>query len=161
MNAEKKNSLTRRLQIILLVLASILFIYGFPSAKAAGEARAARNAAEDVELTVTDKSIKSVWSSSMRFEFACTIKNNSDVTLDGISGAFKIMDRDGKVLSSGTASFSGEFEPDGEYDFKLNWETDITEKTMKIYDYDFEDLRFSYEIEEVTYNGYHTVEVDK
>ena len=161
MNAERTNAIIKKVTIILLVIATLVFFYGCISAKQAGEERAARKAAKKIELVVTEKQNSSVSSYSISCDFVCTIKNESKVEINGIVGTFKIMDQNDNVLSSGEASFNGDFKPESEEDFKLNWRMDITEKHKQVYEADFSELKFSFEIEEVTYNDFETVEIKK
>ena len=161
MDAKKKNLITKRVQIVLSVLAVLVFFYGCVSAKQAGEERKVRRAAEKIELTVTEKFNESVSFSSLEYDLLCTLKNDSKVKIDAVSGTFKIMDLEGNVLNQGEAELWGEIEGKSEKEFKLTWRTDITEKGQKIYESDISSLTFSYEITEITYDGYEVVEIKK
>ena len=161
MNIKSKSGLAKQIQIILLILTTLVFFYGFPIAKEAGEERKIQKAAEKIELIVTDKINESKSYRSLEYDLLCTIKNDSDVTFDAISGIFKIMDLDGNVLSEGEAKFSGDLEGKSEKKYKLTWTSEITDKNMKAFESDFSNLKFSYEIKEITYNGFETVEIKK
>lgn len=161
MKVERKISITNTIKVFLIVLATVIFFYGCTVSKEAGEKRAIVNAAEKIEFTVVEKENEKLMYSNTKCDFVCVIKNKSNAEFDRISGAFKIMNFQGKVLSSGKASFSTYFEAKSEYEFKLTWEMDYDENSIEILESDFSKLRFSFEVEEIIYDGYEVVKVKK
>ena len=58
----------------------------------------------------------------------------------------KITDMDGNVLSSGTASFRGDFTAKSENFFTLNWSMDITDDAKELWETDFSMLNISFDL---------------
>ncbi|MBR4872834.1 MAG: hypothetical protein IKV00_03240 [Clostridia bacterium] len=159
MNENDKLGICLLSQIVLLIVATFLLFSNFYTARQAGVARDMRRAAKKIEFVVTDKENEFASSNYVRYDLICSITNDSRKTFNKISGTLKIMDQKGNVLSSGEAWFSGTFEPGSKKEFRLSWESSITDKALQAYEADFSELKFSYIIEEVTYDGYRVVEI--
>lgn len=160
MIAEKKNKLTKKAQTVLLVISCIVFIYGAVTSYQAEVIRSLEKAAEKFEFAITEKTNDRITSSSFYYNFGFIIKNNSDKNASRIEGTLKIMDKDEKLLSSGTAYFSSDFKPGAEKMFNLNWEMDMTSSGEQIWESDLDDLIISYDIETMYFEDGQMVEVD-
>lgn len=151
MTYEDNLKITKKVQIIAFVLAAIVFIYGFFTAKAAGEQREYESEATKFELVTTDKINDKHNNYSVYCDFKCTVKNNSSKIATKVDGTFTIFDKDGNMLSTGTAYFSSSFDPGSETNFNLSWKMDKTDNAVEIWNTDFSDLRIEYVVQEVTF----------
>ena len=86
MKIESKIAITKIARIVLIVLATFVFFYGYGASKKAGQERKIQRAAEKIELIVTERTNEHVMYSSAKCDFFCTIKNNSKVEINKISG---------------------------------------------------------------------------
>lgn len=157
----KKVETIKKIQAILLIIATIAFFVGVKHSADAGEVRKYQKASKQFEISVTDKENKINYPSYATCTFNCVIKNNSKFSASNISGIMKITDKQGKQLSYGKASFSGDFIPGEELTFSLDWEMKINENTAEIWNSDFDSLRVSFEITEITFKDYGMFEIEK
>ncbi|MBE6602339.1 MAG: hypothetical protein E7637_07550 [Ruminococcaceae bacterium] len=157
MNAILKSKPAKIIHVFLWILAVILFAYGAGASTRAETERALKKAANQFEIQITDKSNDRTTSYDIYCNIKFTIKNNSDKQATKVSGSMKITDMDGNVLSSGTASFRGDFTAKSENFFTLNWSMDITDDAKELWETDFSMLNISFDIEEITFDGNHTV----
>jgi len=159
MNATKKLSTVKLIQTFLLVVAIVTFLVGFVNAREAGAERkyqkAAQKAAEEIEITITDKVNTRAYGSSVEFDYTFSIKNNSDIAVNYIVGVMEVKNADGTVLSSGEAYFGTTMNtternytvgPEKETIFTLHWDMDMSDAAVELWETDFSDLTISYEI---------------
>ena len=148
------------LLLVVSILAFLFNVYGAYSAdQDRANARAAKRAAKQIELVVTNKANGREGYSSVTFEFSMDITNNFSEPINYIEGVFTIMEKDGNVLSYGNANFGTDYTTTTDRAFKfpskstqkytLSWDSDITDNSIKIWNSDFSDLRFSFEVTRV------------
>ena len=113
-----KGKTLKIIQVVLLVLAILVFFYGIGVAREAGEERAIKRAANKVEITVTEMQPNMYQSCC---DFRLKIKNDSNRDFSKIEGTLKIYDRDGELLSEGTVYFTGDMGPDSQKSFTLSY----------------------------------------
>ena len=153
----------RTLLTLLLVASILVFLFNVYGAYSADQdranARAATKAAEKIELVVTGKANGRSSYSSVSFEFSMDITNNYSEPINYIEGVFTIMDKDGNVLSYGNANFGTDYTTTTERAYKfpsketqrytLTWNSDLTDNSTEIWNSEFADLRFSFEVTRV------------
>ena len=172
MNATKIMDYIKKAQIALVVLAAILFIFGCVSSSEAGKKREnerlAREAAEGIEISITEKTNDSWSSSYAEFNFDFVIKNGCDVGLEYISGVFKVMDQEGNLLTSGDTYFGTSIisvahdptlDANEEKTYTLSWRMDSSENSEKIWKSDFGALSVSFEVKKIRVAKGETVDV--
>ena len=151
---------------ILVVIASIAFVYGLGASvngKIKREERReneriqglCQEAAEDCEIAITNKVNSYEYSSSLKVELTITIENKYSMAINYIEGELEIMDSEGNVLSSGTAYFGTtatttergySFPADSKETYTLKWEMNKTAGAVQIWNSDYSTLSFSYKI---------------
>lgn len=157
---EKKLNLLGKIKTVLLILAIGAFLFGVVTSYKAGKERSYERAAQEIEITITNKINKRAYSDSVSFDFSFLIKNGSDLSLDTFAGVMKISDAEGKLLSTGEATFRGEILPGEESMFTLTWEED-NENGADIWYADFAQLAISFRITEVCFEDeYEMTEVE-
>lgn len=157
----KRIETIKKIQAILLIIATLTFFAGLKLSTDAEEVRKYQKASKQFEISVTDKENKISYPSYAICTFNCVIKNNSKFSASNISGIMKITDKQGKQLSYGKASFSGDFTPGEELTFSLDWEMKINDNTVEIWNSDFDSLCISFEITEITFEDYGTFEIEE
>ena len=113
---------------------------------------------QEVEVIVTNKkSLPKNYSAgrySARVEFEFTVKNNTDKDIKGVQGVLSINDLFGSTIEKIGCDFTGKTIPaNGSADFG-DLGIDINEfmdDDVKVYNEDFSDLQFSYEVTDVVY----------
>lgn len=157
---EKKFKLINKIKKVLLVLSIIALLFGVVTSYKAGKERSYQRAAQKIEITITNKINKQAYSDSVSFDFSFLIKNGSDLSLDSLAGVMNISDADGKLLSTGEATFRGEIRPGDESMFTLSWNED-NENGADIWYADFAQLAISFRITEVCFEDeYEMTEVE-
>lgn len=150
----------RTLLTVLLVISILAFLFNAGNAYAADRTRKqtneAQRVAKKVELVVTNKTNANANGYRVEFDFAVDITNNSAKAVNYVEGIFTIMDKSGNVLSTGTASFGTDmmntteraynFPSKSTQHYTLEWRSDQTDDSVKIWESDFSDLQFSFEI---------------
>lgn len=155
-----KDIILKITHIILWIVAIILFFYGIVTSTRLKTERAFQEASKQFVIQITDKSNDSFSGYDVDIDFKFTIKNNSDKKADELSGSIKIMDMDGNVLSSGSASFRDDFTAKSEKHFILHWNMDVTEDASKLWETDFSMLSISFDLEKIKFDNNKIVEVD-
>lgn len=157
-----KNQKVYLIQKILFIIACVAFVFGFIISLGASKIKSYEKAAKKNEISITDKSNIEVVSNYITCNFDFTFKNNSKKEISRIIGTMTIKDKNDKVLSYGTASFTGEFSPKSELTFDLDWRMSYDEDAIEVWNTEFELLYISFEITEI-YSDYtpYEVKVDK
>ena len=157
---------------ILLVVASLLFCYGAVTSSQAEKERTMQKdalaAAENIEVNITNKVNEYASTYSLKFRFEVTIQNNYDKAINYIEGILKVEDLEGNQLTYGTAYFGTtmvttnleyKFPPKSEQTYTLTWNNDITDGAVKIWESEYSDLEFSFEITRIRVENNNIVEV--
>lgn len=163
MNSKKIKTTADRIksiQVILIVIASIVLIFGLVTSRQAGKQRSYEKAAENIDIIVTEKINTNVTSSSLVCTFKFTIRNNSNIAILRVVGLMTVSDAKGNQLTSGEASFSGSFLPDTELKYDLKWETSQNDDGLKLWSADSEALTVSFRITELMFENYDSAKVD-
>ncbi|WP_051525747.1 hypothetical protein [Butyrivibrio proteoclasticus] len=133
-------------------------IYADGSAKSGSTASQSETKSDEVEVIVTDKkSLAENYSAgrySPRVEMTFQIKNNTDKDIKGIQGVLTIMDLFGDEIQSLNCDFTGITVPAGGTAEKSGLGFDVNQfmdDDVKVYNEDFEDLKFSYEVTSIVY----------
>ncbi|MBE5825255.1 MAG: hypothetical protein E7307_01325 [Butyrivibrio sp.] len=133
-------------------------IYADGSAKSGSTASQSETKSDEVEIIVTDKkSLGENYSAgrySPRVEMTFQIKNNTDKDIKGIQGVLTIMDLFGDEIQSLNCDFTGITVPAGGTAEKSGLGFDVNQfmdDDVKVYNEEFEDLKFSYEVTSIVY----------
>ncbi len=149
----------QKLLIVVLVITCFVFCVGYGSTEIASKERGdtadAKKALKNIEVTFTGKENESYYSNEVEFNFTVGIKNDYKKAVNYIEGTLTIKNREGKVLTTGTASFGTtlsttvngyQLPAKSERSYSLTWEDALTDDTMEIWESEFSDLEFSFEI---------------
>ena len=94
----------------------------------------------------------------MKFEFTFNITNKNAKAINYIEGILTIRDTDGNTLSYGTAEFGTtmnttergyNFPQNAKQIYTLTWDDYMTDGAVKIWESDYEELEFSFEITKI------------
>lgn len=124
----------------------------------------ALKAEQFVKVIVTDKSVTpkniSKWIFSNYVNFTFDITNNSDKPIKGVEGVLTVKDLFGKEIIQAGCDFTGHIIDVGstvtidELSFECN---EFMDEHMELYNTDFSDLQFSYEVSSIIYTDGSTV----
>jgi hypothetical protein len=157
---------------ILLVVASLLFCYGAVTSGQAEKERTMQRdalaAVENIEVNITDKVNEYAYSYGLKFCFEVVIQNNYNKAINYVEGILKIKDLEGNQLTYGTAYFGTtsdttslgyKFPPNSRQTYTLTWENDLTDGAVEIWESEYSDLKFSFEITRIRVENNEIVEV--
>lgn len=150
----------RTVLTLLLVAAILVFITNVSDAYYAdqerSQAKEAKKAAEQVEVVITDKVNANANGYRLEFDFVVDITNDGSKAINYVEGVLTVTDKEGNVLSSGTANFGADtitttelgyhFPAHSTQRYTLEWQNDMTDGGVKIWESEFSDLQFSFEI---------------
>lgn len=174
MDSTKKLKVIKILQTVLTVLSIVVFLFGSVYSHQAGQAREyqrdAQKVANNVEISVTNKTNSKSTNSSVEFTFDFIVKNNSDRDVNYIAGFLKIMNADSGLLSSGEVYFGTDMNTTAlgykipkksERTFALEWDAGITDSTIELWETDFTSLKISFELTSIRLENGAIVEVTR
>jgi hypothetical protein len=125
-------------------------------------------ALEKIDVNVIDKANVYAYTNKVEFGFTFVIKNDNDVAIDYLEGMFEVKKSDGAVLSYGTASFGRNSSTNGrgymipknsEESYTLTWKDDMTDGTVELWNSEYSDLEFSFEITSIRLEDSSIVEI--
>lgn len=163
----------RTILTLLLVAAILVFLSNAGNAYFATQkrqqAREAKKAATNIELVVTGKANESAYGDNVKFKFTIDIQNSGKVDVNYVEGVFTVMDKDGNVLTCGDANFGTDLmnTPERSFSFPakstktytLTWNADLSDDIVELWETDFADLRFSFEMTRLRVENKQTADV--
>ena len=175
----KMSKIIQKTLTILIVITSIVFCYGLGASAIAGQQRdeaekerivqeLSMEAVEKIEIVIANKTNRYAYTSSVKFDFSFIIKNNNNIAVNYIEGIFQVKDCDGNVLSYGTAYFGTtmtttergyKFPQNSEQTYTLTWEEDMTDGAIEIWNSEYSDLEFSFEITKIRLENNSVIDV--
>ena len=129
------------LAVLLVAAAAVIFVV----------VRSAQYSAKNVEFRFLDKVNESYDDDYVRVVFDIDIVNGGKKNIRYVEGYLTVKDRDGNVLTSGTADFSGEMHAESTSGWDLTWRMNRRADSETVWNTEYEDLEIFFRITEIRF----------